>query len=523
MMTRPDPDPSVLLAALPERIHDAVFARAALQASAPALMDETGAWNFGELAHAARQGAAWLRAAGVRGGDRVVLITENSREAAALLLACSAIDAWAVLVNARLSAPEIEGLVRRCTPRLICTVLSSVQGRKHAAVFALATTEIAGLGRVAASATDAQSEAEPVSVDAGAQVAVLIYTSGSSGEPKGVMLTHRNLLYMAAVSGAIRALTPADRLLGVLPISHSVGLSVVLLGALMHGASVRFLARFTPPAFFKALSEDSISVVLGAPSMLSLLLEYAAERGQATIEMPHLRILSVSGAPLDLPVKQATEAFFGLPLHHGYGITECGPTIAQIRPGRERADCSVGPLLPGVQARLASEDGGEITKGDGELFVRSPSVMRGYYRDVARTEAVLDAQGWFRTGDLARLEDGELIITGRANDLIIRFGFNVYPGEVEAVLRNHGSVAQAAVAGRPSAEGEEILAFVVPRAGHAPDSAALARHAAQHLASYKRPTRFFVLPSLPMTPTGKIDKRGLLLAAENANSLTEAA
>jgi acyl-CoA synthetase (AMP-forming)/AMP-acid ligase II len=244
-MIRPDPDPAVLLAALPERIHDPIFARAALSATAPAVMDEAGAWSFGELAHAIRQGAAWLRAEGVRGGDRVLLITENCREATALLLACSAIDAWAVLVNARLSAPEIEGLMQRCTPRLICAVLSSVQGRKHAAAFALSTTDIAGLGRVAASVADAQSETEPVQQEAAAQVAVLIYTSGSSGEPKGVMLTHRNLLYMAAVSGAIRALTPADRLLGVLPISHSVGLAVVLLGALMHGAPVQFLARFS--------------------------------------------------------------------------------------------------------------------------------------------------------------------------------------------------------------------------------------------------------------------------------------
>jgi acyl-CoA synthetase (AMP-forming)/AMP-acid ligase II len=517
-MTRPDPDPSVILAALPKRIHDPVFAWAERSPSAPALLDEAGAWDFAGFAQAIRQGAAWLRTAGVRGGDRVLLITENSREAAALLLACSAIDAWAALVNARLSSAEIESLIQRCTPRLICAVLSSVQARRHAAGFALTATDIAGLGRVAVSAADAQSEAEPVKACSSEQVAALIYTSGSSGAPKGVMLTHRNLLYMAAVSGAIRTLAPADRLLGVLPMSHSVGLSVVLLGALMHGASVQFLARFTPPAFFKALSEGGISVVLGAPSMLSLLLDYAGQRGQAAPAAPHLRILSVSGAPLELPLKQAAEGFFGLKLHHGYGITECGPTIAQIRPGQERDDCAVGPLLPGVQARLVGEE-----CGAGELFVRSPSVMRGYYRDAARTEAVLDAEGWFRTGDLARLEGDDLIITGRASDLIIRFGFNVYPGEIEAVLSNHDSVLQAAVTGRPSAEGEEILAFVVPRAGHRPDRAVLAQHAAQYLASYKRPSRFYVLPSLPLTPTGKVDKNGLLLAAENTNSVTEAA
>jgi long-chain acyl-CoA synthetase len=516
-----DPDPSAVLAALPRRIHEIVVARTQHDAAARALSDEAGDWSFGELADAIRAGAAWLRDAGVRGGDRVLLVTENSREAAALLLACSAIDAWAVLVNARLSAPEIEVLRNRCTPRLVCAILGSVQARRHAAHFALATIDIPGLGRIAASAADAEAEPEAVQEAAAEQVAVLIYTSGSSGAPKGVMLTHRNLLYMAAISGAIRRLVPADVLLGVLPISHSVGLSVVLLGALMHGASVRLLARFTPPAFFKALSQDGISVVLGAPSMLSLLLDYASQRNQSAPDAPSLRILSVSGAPLEMAVKQAAEAFFGIRLHHGYGITECGPTIAQIRPGQERADCSVGPLLPAVQARLLGEDGTPAEAG--ELFVQSPSVMRGYYRDPARTQAVLDADGWFRTGDLARLDGRDLIITGRANDLIIRFGFNVYPGEVEAVLAGHEAVLQAAVIGRPSAEGEDILAFVVPRAGHLPDTAALSQHAARHLASYKCPSRFFLLSALPLTPTGKIDKRGLLDAAEDPGNSVKAA
>ena len=523
-MTHHDPAPSDLLAALPRRVHEIVFAQAARQSAAPALADEAGRWSFRELADAIRAGAAWLREAGVRGGDRVLLLTENSREAAALLLACSAIDAWAVLVNARLSAPEIEVLRDRCAPRLVCAVLGSVQARRHAAHFALATIDISGLGRIAASAADAGAEPEAVHAAAAEQVAVLIYTSGSSGAPKGVMLTHRNLLYMAAVSGAIRRLQPADILLGVLPISHSVGLSVVLLGALMHGASVRFLARFTPPAFFKALAQDGISVVLGAPSMLTLLLDYASQRNQTAPDMPSLRILSVSGAPLEPAVKHAAEAFFGIPLHHGYGITECGPTIAQIRPGQERADCSVGPLLPGVQVLLTGEDGKPAAPGaPGELFVRSPSVMRGYYRDPARTQAVLDAEGWFRTGDLARLDGRDLIITGRASELIIRFGFNVYPAEIEAVLAGHQAVLQAAVAGRPSAEGEEILAFVVPRASHRLDIAELSHYAARHLASYKCPSRFFRVPVLPLTPTGKIDKRALLDAADDPGPLTSAA
>lgn len=510
-MIRPDPDVAALLAALPRRLHEAVFAQAAGSPDAPAVADPAGSWCFSELEAAGRAAASWLAAQGVRGGDRVLLVTENCREAAALILACSLLDAWAVLANARLSTAEIEVLRDRAGPVLVCSVLASVQARGHVEALGLVPEQIFGLGRVAAGLVDAASVPEPVAEDGADQVAVLIFTSGSSGEPKGVMLTHRNLLYMAAVSGAIRGLSAADRLLGVLPISHSVGLAVVFLGALMHGAAVQLVPRFSPPAFLKALVDDGVTVVLGAPAMLSLLLDYAAQRGIPAAPASRLRIISVSGAPLELTLKQAAESFFGLPLHHGYGITECGPTIAQIRPGAERSDCSVGPLLPGVEARFVGANGATLADGEaGELLVRGPGVMRGYFRDVFRTREVLDEEGWFRTGDLARLDGGDLKLVGRAGDLIIRFGFNVYPAEVEAVLCRHESVLQAAVVGRPGAEGEDIFAFVVPRAGASVDVVALAEHTTRNLASYKRPSRIFVVNALPIGPTGKIEKRQLL-------------
>jgi len=521
---RSDPDVAALLAALPRRIHEPVMAWAAQAPAAVALTDAAGCWSFGELAAAVARGAAWLGARGVRGGDRVLIIVENSREAAALLLACSGIDAWAVLANARLSAPEIEILVARSTPRLVCGVLTTPQARTHAACLALDPVEIEGLGTIAAGTLNAASMAEPVIHGAAGQTAVLIYTSGSSGPPKGVMLSHRNLLYMAAVSGAIRDLQPQDRLLGVLPISHVVGLSVVFLGALMHGAAVRLLGRFSPPALLKILAEDRISIVLGAPALMSLLLDYARQHGSARAHAPNLRIISVSGAPLEASLKQEAEAYFGIPLHHGYGITECGPTIAQIRPGAERPDCSVGPLLPGVEARLVGPDGQVMPPGEaGELWVRGPGVMLGYFRDQARTEQALDAQGWFRTGDLARLENGDLSIVGRAKELIIRFGFNVVPDEVEAVLASHASVLRAAVLGAPSDAGEDIYAFVVARAGHAPDIQELAQYAAAHLASYKRPSRIIVVSELPVSPTGKVLKRELLARLHATGQQAEAA
>jgi acyl-CoA synthetase (AMP-forming)/AMP-acid ligase II len=331
------------------------------------------------------------------------------------------------------------------------------------------------------------------------------------------MLTHRNLLFVAAASAAIRRLRPQDRIGGIMPVSHIVGLTVVLLGTLMHGASVQLLARFNPAEMLRVLACDGLSVVNSTPAMLGLLLDYAGRKGIRRLSAPTLRILAVSGAPLDPAIKTATERLFGLPLHHGYGITECAPTIAQVRPARPREDCSVGPLLPGVEARVVGPDGAPVAAGEvGELHVRGPNVMRGYYRACEETAQVLDAAGWFNTRDLVRFEDDSLFIVGRAKELIIRFGFNVYPPEIEAVLNAHPAVRQSAVVGRPVAGNEEVVAFVQPVAGATLTDRELADYAAARLAPYKRPTTFVLVDTMPSTPSGKILKRDLEIRAISA-------
>jgi long-chain acyl-CoA synthetase len=198
-----------------------------------------------------------------------------------------------------------------------------------------------------------------------------------------------------------------------------------------------------------------------------------------------------------------------LPLHNGYGVTECSPTIAQTRVESPRTDISVGPVFPGVEIKVAGADRKPVAEGEvGELCVRGPSIMKGYYRAPEETAAVIDAEGWFNTRDLARLEDGNLFIVGRTKELIVRFGFNVYPVEVEGVLNAYPGVVRSAVIGRPSQrnDNEEVVAFVQLPPESEITASGLAEYAAAHLAPYKRPTEIILVSEMPLTPTGKVVK-----------------
>jgi acyl-CoA synthetase (AMP-forming)/AMP-acid ligase II len=324
------------------------------------------------------------------------------------------------------------------------------------------------------------------------------------------MLTHQNVLFMAAGAADIRSLTPEDRLFGILPMTHAVGLSVVLLGSLRSGASVYLASRFDPMTASATLKNERITIMLGAPATFNQFLQYAKLRGTDSLKFPALRIISASGAPLDAATKSATEKLFGLHLHHGYGITECSPTIAQTRVESPRSDLSIGPAFPGVDIKLVGPDRKPMPEGEpGELWVRGPNVMKGYYRAPEETAAAIDADGWYNSRDLARLEDGNLFIVGRTKDLIVHRGFNVYPAEVEAVLNAHPAVVQSAVVGRRVDGDEEVIAFVQPSPESQLTPADLAEHASRHLAMYKRPSEIILVASMPLTPTGKIAKAEL--------------
>src|SRR5271165_6475639 len=499
---------------LPRRISDVVTFWAERFPDRPALVETGDTWTYGELKSCILSARVLLSERGVRPGDRVMIVCENCHAFVAFLMAVAALDAWPVLINARLSPREVDQIRDHCGARcLIYTIGASPKAMQHAKRHGAKIEAIDDLGLIGIGLLSQHVEPEPVDENVADRVAALIYTSGTTGKPKGVMLTHRNLLFVAAVSASIRSLTPADRLYGALPMSHAVGLSVVLLGTLFTGGTLYLAARFDPVAALAALEHGRLTVFLGSPSMFSVLLDYTSMKGIKSLKFPALRIISSSGAPLQPTLKSSVESLFGLVLHNGYGVTECSPNIAQTCVEEPRSDISVGQTLPGIETRLVGCDGEAVSEGQvGELWVRGPNVMKGYYRAPEETAAAVNADGWFNTRDLARIEDRHLFIVGRTKELIVRFGLNVYPAEVEAVLNAHPAIVRSAVFGRMVdgiEGGEEVVAYVETVPSSSLETAEIAEYASQQLAPYKRPSEILLVPAMPLTLTGKVIKEEL--------------
>jgi long-chain acyl-CoA synthetase len=498
-----------ILAELPDRISDVIKPFARQSPDHPALIQGDVIWTYAELAAVVADTVLILQLYDIRLGDRVMVVSENSLALVALILALSAIDAWSVVVNPRLSAREVD-LIREHSGarRVFYTIEVSDAARQHAERHDAEVAMLRGLGTLGVGPLNRETAPEPVEEDRSHQVAALVYTSGTTGDPKGVMLTHRNLLFSAKAAGAQR--DPTDKVYCVLPISHIVGFSVILIASLMAGATVQLVPRFDPAALVNAIANDGITLLFGVPATYQRLLEYKAVAGIDRLFHGKLRRLAVAGAPLDLALKSRIEAEFGLPLRNAYGITECAPGIAGVRAETPRSDDAVGSLITGMEARLVKPGGGAVAPGEvGELHIRGPNVMRGYYRAPEATAAVIDADGWFNTGDLARFEDDTLYIVGRTKELIIRSGFNVYPPEVEAVLNEHPAVVQSAVIGRSVPGNEEVVAFVQLLPGSSVTPSDLMAHAARLLTPYKRPSEILIVDAMPASSTGKILKHRL--------------
>ncbi len=470
-----------------------------------AILDWDGKpWSFAEEWRAACDAAKLLKTKGVQGGDRVLIVTENCATLCAFIYACSLIGAWATPVNARQTSAELARIIDHATPRLAVFMSAvSPDARKHADA-AKAIPEMGHWGEVEIAVLGDSDPADD------ADVAVMLYTTGTTGIPKGVMLTHGNLVFAGKTSAKTRGITAEDRVYGALPITHVFGLASMLMAATFAGATIRLEARFAAKSLYQAL-QSGVTILPAVPQMHALLMAYTSEQGLSSIAGGPLRYVSSGAAPLDPGWKRKAEEFYGIALQNGYGMTETTAGVCTTKSKKGDPDISVGPPLEGVEIAIDETvpGGGD---GMGEVLTRGPHIMRGYFRNPDETAKVLDSAGWMRTGDLGKIDDiGRLRILGRNKELIIRGGFNVYPPEVEAAFNDHPAVVQSAVIGRRTATGdEEVLAFVQVRETGVLTPAELSEFAAERLSPYKRPSQIILATALPAAPTGKLLKHKLL-------------
>lgn len=475
-----------------------------------ALVDPLNRWTYSDLGIAIDRAKELLQQNGVGPGDRIMVVFENCNAVVALLMAASEMDAWIVIVNARMSHDELDAIREDCNPKhVICAVSHSSPAKAYAAHIG-AESYNDDLLEEFASISDVSSKAEPVFNSGAEQVFAMVYTSGTTGKPKGVMLTHKNIGTIAEVSGELRGLNQADNVYVVLPMSHIFGLASTCMGSLFCGATLYLEPRFEVKTCLNALTSNGITVLQGVPPMYSLLIEELNKEGLKGSDL-NLRYMSVGGAPLDQETKKSTERFFGRPLHNGYGLSEASPTITQVRLNENLDNCSVGKPIPGLELRLMKDPETECGPGEvGELWVRGPNVMKGYFRKEAETKAILNSEGWLNTQDLAQLDDDENVyIVGRTKEMIVCSGFNVYPAEIEGVLNSYEEITQSAVVGVSMNNNEEVYAYVQAVAGSALTEDDVRSFCKEHLTAYKRPSYITIMKELPASSTGKILKSKL--------------
>lgn len=495
----------------PQRISDIPRRWATQTPDHVAVFEDGRTATFSQLWASIEDAQRYLQTQGVDTGDRVLITAENCLAVITLVFALSELGAWPVVVNARLSEREIEVIRAHCQPRLMLfTHAASPDALRHGVRYRAREIAPAGLGPLMASAIDETSGREPEAL--ARDVAALIYTSGTTGQPKGAMVTHRGLLHFARVTVESRRMQADDCAYAVMPMSHVFGLGTLLLSTFHAGASLYLCARFNATDVTAAIRQGEITLLQGVPMMFSRILVHARATGMPIAPSPRLRYLYTGGGPLDPTLKQEVEVMFGQPLHHGYGMTEYAGSLFVTRMDRPRTDCSAGEIVEGAELQVVGPDARPVPEGEpGELWVRGPGVMRGYYRAPDLTAEALRPGGWLNTGDIGRLgRDGALFIVGRTKDLIIRSGFNVYPIEVESVINTHPSVRLSAVVGQATADGnEEVIAFVEIKDGEKFDASALHDYLIDRLSPYKRPEKILRVATIPATASGKLLKHQL--------------
>jgi long-chain acyl-CoA synthetase len=439
-----------------------------------ALLFEGEQISYSELDRRAAVAAAVLRAQGVEAGDRVAIQLPNTPDYLAAYFGVLRIGAIAVPLNVLLAQPEVDARLEAATARTLVERPLPSDGAPLAEIVE-------------------RAEGDP---------AALLFTSGTTGRPKGAILTHAGIRAAARFGADVLGFTPDDVLLGVAPFPHVLGQQVFVCAFLVGGA-VTVMPRFEPEAALETMTSTRTTVLFGVPTMCIALCQAAA----SAEALPPLRIAHVGGSAVPVDVVRRFEETFGAAVHEGYGLTEMSGLATTFALGRRRKAGSVGRPSTDTEIRIANAD----ERGVGEVQLRGPSVIPGYWSDPEATAAALDRDGWLSTGDLGYLdEDGDLFLVDRKKEMIIRGGYNVYPREVEEVLYEHPAVLEAAVVGVPHESlGEEVAAIVVPRPGAEVDGEELKAWTKERVAAYKYPRHVVLVAELPKSPTGKILKRSI--------------
>lgn len=464
----------------------AVDSWARLDPSRVALIDDSGyVWTYLELSTLARRANAWLARRGLAPGDRLATLAYGGAEQVALFFACQRSGVALVPLNWRLSAAELGAVVEDCSPRLVLFDEEFREAAEALGPRAEPLSCFAGLPPLSWPGAEPPEEAVPL----------ILYTSGTTGRPKGAMLSTRMLRANAEQTAEGWGLDSGDSTVTAAPLFHTGGWNVLTLPLLLIGGHVTLLKRFDAARVAALAQAGRASVLFGVPTMLEALLLAGLSRGP--------RFVISGGAPCP---KRVVDAYLdlGVSFRQGFGMTEAGPNCFRFPEGEERRKAgTVGLPMPGTEMRLTDEGGREASEG--ELWIGGPHLFSGYLGRPDETAATL-AGGWVRTGDLARRDqDGFYRILGRKKEMYITGGENVYPGEVEAVLLAHPGVREAAVIGVPDERwGESSVAFIVPRAERPLTPQELRAFLDGRLARYKRPRELRFLDELPRNAMGKV-------------------
>ena len=488
-------------------LYDALFAPLAGQSRPFLYLDGGHILSAGAFHALAAQIAHALHGAGVGPGDRVAAQIEKSPEALAVYAACAGLGAVFLPLNTAYTPVEVAYFIGDARPAVVLCdparkdALEATANGHGARVLTLSGH---GTGSLIDAATGHSAEFAPTARDGG-DLAAILYTSGTTGRSKGAMLTQDNLLSNARTLTDLWRFTPRDVLLHALPIFHTHGLFVASNVSLISGGAMIFLPHFQQDAVISALPRAT--VMMGVPTFYTRLLDDPRLTRDLT---SHMRLFISGSAPLLAETHEAFVARTGQRILERYGMTETNMNTSNPYEGDRRAG-TVGKPLPGVQVRI-TENGTDVAPGAvGVIKVRGPNVFKGYWQMPEKTAEDLAPDGWFTTGDLATCDpDGYITIVGRAKDMIITGGYNVYPKEVEEVLDTLPGVLESAVIGLPHPDfGEAVFAVLARQKGTEPDPSAMAEALGAQLARFKHPKGVIILDTLPRNTMGKVQKAEL--------------